>query len=67
MFVCSNTTVFLFLQNRKLFMENSENITFEIENLIGELQKYNDAIKNGDREELERLLSEGTKIKESIG
>ena len=51
----------------ELFLENRENLTFEIENLIGELQKYNDAIKNGDREELEKLLSEGTKIKESIG
>lgn len=51
----------------ELFMENRENLTFEIENLIGELQKYSDAIKKGDREELEKLLSEGTKIKESIG
>lgn len=51
----------------ELFMENEENITFEIENLIKELQKYSDAIKNGDREELEKLLAEGTKIKESIG
>ena len=51
----------------ELFLENSENITFEIENLIAELQKYNDAIKEGNREELEKLLAEGTKIKESIG
>ena len=51
----------------ELFLENSDNITFEIENLIKELQKYSDAIKNSDREELEKLLAEGTKIKESIG
>ncbi len=51
----------------ELFMENSENIAFEIENLIKELQKYSDAIKKGDKEELEKLLAEGTKIKESIG
>ncbi len=51
----------------ELFMENSENITFEIDNLIKELEKYSEAIKNGDREELEKLLAEGTKIKESIG
>ena len=50
-----------------LAQEYPENITFEIENLIGELQKYSDAIKKGDREELEKLLAEGTKIKESIG
>lgn len=51
----------------ELFMENRDNITFEIENLIKELQKYGDAIKKGNREELENLLAEGTKIKESIG
>ncbi len=51
----------------ELFMENSENITFEIENLITELQKYSDAIKSGDRDALEKLLEEGTRIKESIG
>jgi len=51
----------------ELFLENSDNITFEIENLIRELQKYSDAIKKGDREELQKLLEEGTKIKESIG
>lgn len=51
----------------ELFMENKENITFEIDNLIGELQKYSDAIKAGDGETLEALLAEGTKIKESIG
>lgn len=51
----------------ELFLENSDNITFEIENLIAELQKYSNAIKEGNREELENLLAEGTKIKESIG
>lgn len=51
----------------ELFMENSDNITFEIDNIISELKKYSDAIKKGDSEELEKLLAEGTKIKESIG
>jgi prephenate dehydrogenase len=51
----------------ELFMENSDNITFEIDNIIAELQKYSDAIKEGDTEALEQLLAEGTKIKESIG
>ena len=51
----------------ELFMENSDNITFEIDNIIAELQKYSDAIKAGDTEALEQLLAEGTKIKESIG
>ncbi len=51
----------------ELFMENSENIAFEIDNIIAELQKYSDAIKSGDGKTLEALLAEGTKIKESIG
>jgi len=51
----------------ELFMENGDNLTFEIDNIIAELQKYSDAIKNGDREELKNLLAEGSKIKESIG
>ena len=51
----------------ELFMENSENIAFEIDNIIAELQKYSDAIKAGDEKTLENLLAEGTKIKESIG
>lgn len=51
----------------ELFMENSDNIAFEIDNIIAELQKYSDAIKAGDEETLEALLAEGTKIKESIG
>lgn len=51
----------------ELFMENSDNITFEIDNIIAELQKYSDAIKAGDEVALEQLLAEGTKIKESIG
>ena len=51
----------------ELFLENSDNIAFEIDNIIAELQKYSDAIKAGDEEKLEALLAEGTKIKESIG
>ena len=51
----------------ELFLENSDNIAFEIDNIIAELTKYSDAIKKGDEEALEKLLEEGTKIKESIG
>ncbi|MBQ8391780.1 MAG: prephenate dehydrogenase [Clostridia bacterium] len=51
----------------ELFMENKENIIFEIENLTTELKKYSEAIKKDDIKTLEELLSEGTKIKESIG
>ncbi len=51
----------------ELFMENKENLAFEIENLIKELEKYKKAVQNGDRDELNALLREGTRIKESIG
>lgn len=51
----------------ELFMENRENITNEIDGIIAELQKYSDAIKADDIETLERLLDEGSKIKESVG
>ena len=51
----------------ELFMENGDNLCFEIDNIIAELQKYSDAIKTGDKEKLRDLLDEGSKIKESIG
>lgn len=51
----------------ELFMENGDNLCFEIDNIIAELQKYSDAIKTGDKEKLRDLLNEGSKIKESIG
>ncbi len=51
----------------ELFMENKENITKEIDGIIEELKKYSDAIKNGDTARLEKLLDEGSKIKESVG
>ena len=51
----------------ELFMENRDNLAFEIDNIIEELKKYSDAIKQGNREELHKLLADGSKIKESIG
>lgn len=51
----------------ELFMENGDNLCFEIDNIIAELQKYSDAIKTGDKTKLRDLLDEGSKIKESIG
>lgn len=50
----------------ELFLENGDNLTFEIDTIISELQKYSDAIKNGDREELFKLLDEGSKIKAEV-
>ena len=51
----------------ELFMENKENLTAEIDGIIAELKKYSDAIKNNDEKELERLLEEGSRIKDSVG
>lgn len=50
----------------ELFLENADNLTFEIDRLISELQKYSDAIKKGDEKLLFDLLEEGTRLKESI-
>ncbi len=51
----------------ELFMDNRDNLSKEIDGIIAELQKYSDAIKQGDEKRLEELLEEGSKIKESIG
>ncbi len=48
-----------------LFLENSENLVYEIDHLIECLKKYSRAIKDGDREELNALLREGTESKAS--
>jgi len=44
----------------ELFFENKENITFEIKNIILELQKYADALDNDDFDSLYTLLKEGS-------
>lgn len=50
----------------ELFLENGDNLTFEIDLLIENLKKYSDAIKEKNREKLCDLLKEGTRIKESV-
>lgn len=50
----------------ELFLENDDNLAFEIDLLIENLKKYSDAIKDKDKEKLHSLLEEGTKIKESV-
>jgi len=47
-----------------LFLQNAQNISFEIEHLIEELKKYDDAIKAGDYEKLKALLKDGRECKE---
>jgi prephenate dehydrogenase len=48
----------------QLFLQNKQNISFEIEHLINELSKYNEAIKNDDYDTLTQLLKEGRECKE---
>lgn len=44
----------------ELFLLNKENLTSEIDGIIGRLEAYRDAINIGDREALWSLLREGT-------
>ncbi len=50
----------------ELFLENGDNLAFEIDLLVENLKKYSDAIKEKNREKLCALLQEGTQIKESV-
>ena len=50
----------------ELFLENSENLLFELDTFISELEKYRDTLKNGDRERLVALLEEGKRRKEEV-
>ena len=50
----------------QLFMENKDNLIFEIDCLMGELQKYRDAMANDDPEKLKELLREGKERKEEV-
>lgn len=50
----------------ELFLCNKENLAAEIDGIIENLQKYSDAIKNSDSEELFKLLKAGSDRKEQI-
>lgn len=50
----------------ELFLENKENLLYELDIFIGELVKYRDAIKNDDADTLKELLLEGKKRKEEV-
>lgn len=47
----------------ELFLDNKDNLIFEIDNIINELTKYSEALKNGDADELKELLKEGKEAK----
>lgn len=50
----------------ELFMENKENLLFELETYINNLTAYRDAIASDDIETLTALLEEGKKCKEAV-
>ena len=49
-----------------LFLGNSEHLAKEIEFLINSLTEYKNAIENGDRQTLIRILDEGRKRKKEV-
>lgn len=50
----------------ELFLENSDNLLFELDNLIEKLNEYRESIANADNESLVRLLDEGRRRKKEI-
>lgn len=48
----------------ELFLDNKDNLIFELDNIINELKKYSDAMKNDDPETLRQLLKDGREAKE---
>ena len=48
----------------ELFLDNKDNLIFELDNIINELKKYSDAMKNDDPEPLRQLLKDGREAKE---
>lgn len=50
----------------ELFMENKENVLFELDYYIDSLKAYQEAIENNDMDKLVALLDEGKKRKEQV-
>ena len=50
----------------ELFLENRENLLFELNTYISSLTAYRDALENRDAETLTALLEEGKKAKEEV-
>ena len=50
----------------ELFMENKENVLFELDFYINSLKAYQDALKNNDMDTLVSLLEAGKKRKEEV-
>jgi prephenate dehydrogenase len=50
----------------ELFLDNADNVIFELDSIISSLEEYRDAIKNNDRETLTSLLKDGRICKERV-
>lgn len=50
----------------ELFLENRENLLFELDTFIQSLTQYRDALANQDEDTLYRLLDDGKKRKEEV-
>ena len=50
----------------ELFLENKNNVLFELDTYIESLTKYKDALQNNDRQQLIALLEEGKRRKEEV-
>lgn len=50
----------------ELFMENRENVLFELDSIINSLLSYKKAIETGDNDILEKLLKEGSDLKQEV-
>lgn len=48
-----------------LFMQNKEHLIYELELLIENLNKYNEALKKSDSDEMLHLIAEGRQLKEN--
>ena len=54
----------LIQEDATIFFENRENLLRELDSVIGSLEKYRDALRDGNRDEMRELLKEGREIKE---
>ena len=50
----------------ELFFENREPLLFELNTILASLTEYRDALENGDRETMEKLLRDGRIRKEEV-
>ena len=50
----------------ELFLENKDNLVYELDTIIRSLEEYKAAIQSEDSETLRKLLEDGKRIKEEV-